>query len=161
MGDPLITIDNLKLALGAGATEQLRQLAGDDGTGQPDATRVAYGIAAASEQTYGILMGGFGTEEQIVALAANDVDVRHQVAMIAREVLAEGNAQFRTPDGKNAFASSARVARDVLREKSRGARRSSAEGTTAGGVTVQRSSLLRPRASASGKPLFPKCGGLF
>jgi len=157
MAADLITTDHLKLALGPGATEKLRQLAGDDGAGQPDTTRIAYGITAASEQAYGILLSGFGTNEAVQALAANDTDVRHQISMIAREVMAEGNEQFRTPDGKNQFASSARTARDVLREKARGARRTSAEAAPG----VGRSRLLRPRGSDGGTPSIFGCGKAF
>jgi hypothetical protein len=143
MAADLITTDDLLLALGSGGTEKLRQLAGTAADGTPVADRLAYGLSVASEQAYGILMSGFVTTAAVAALAAEDVDVRHQIAMIAREVLAEGNEQFRTPDGKNSFASSARTARDVLREKARGARRTSAE--TAPGVGQSR--VLRPRGS--------------
>ena len=146
MAANLITQNDLVLALNPGGTEKLRQLAGDDGTGQPAAANVAYGIGIASEEGYELLLSGFETNERVQALAAADQVVRFRIAMIARYVMAEGNEQFRTPDGKNQFASSAREARDALREKSRGAKRSSAE-PSAG---VGRSGLLRPRGSSGG-----------
>lgn len=157
MADALITQDDLILALGSGGTEKLRQLAGTDATGAPVAERVTYGINVASEEGYEILLGGFLTNERVQALAADDVSVRHRLCMIARAAMAEGNEQFRTPDGKNQFASSARESRDGLREKSRGAKRSSAEGGSAG-----KSAVLRPRSSNGGTTsIFPRSGGLF
>ena len=71
MAAALITEDDIKLALD-GTAETLRELAGDDGTGAARADRVAYGIAVASEDAYGILLAGFGTVEKVQALAAND-----------------------------------------------------------------------------------------
>lgn len=161
MAAPLITQDDLILALNPGGTEKLRQLAGTDAAGQPNADKVAYGIEVATEEGYELLLGGFQTNERVQALAATDVAVRFRLCMIARYAMAEGNEQFRTPDGKNQFASSAREARDGLREKSRGAKRSSAEGTEVSGAKVGQSSLLRPRASKKGGSMFDKCGGLF
>ena len=143
MAADLITEDDIKLALD-GSADTLRELAGDDGTGAPRADRIAYGIGVASEDAYGILLAGFGTVEKVQALAANDPSVRHAVAMIFREKLAEGKKDFRLPDGTCSFAPDARRARDLLREKSRGAQRTSAEETTNG---PGRSSLLRPRSA--------------
>jgi len=155
MAAALISEDDLKLAIGPGADEQLRQLAGDDNTGAPIAARVTYGIDVASEEAYGLLLSGFETNERIQALAENDPLVRHSIAMIARETLAMGREQFRLPDGKCCFSPDARVARDALREKSRGAKRTSAETTAAG-----RSALLRPRGSDGGvrSYLTDSCG---
>ena len=156
MAAPLITQADMIAALGSGGTEKLRQLAGTAADGSPVADRVTYGIAVASEEGYEILLGGFGTNERVQALAADDISVRHRRCMIARCAMAEGNEQFRTPDGKNQFASSAREARDGLREKSRGAKRSSAEGGTAG-----KSAVLRPRSSNGGTCSVFKPWGLF
>lgn len=143
MADPLITSADLLLALD-GSAEQLRRLAGDDGTGVAREDRVAYGIDVASEEAYGILLAGFESVERVQALAAADVSVRHSIAMIWREVLAAGKDDFRLPDGKSIFSADARVARDQLRAKAQGARRSSAEEV----ATVGQSGLLRPRAAS-------------
>ena|SRR6185369_133195 len=144
MADPLFTTDDLTLAFD-GDTEMQRRLAGDDGTGQPRADRVAYGIAVASEEGYGILMSGFDTIERVQRLAANDIAVRHALCMIWRETLAQGKDEFRLPDGTTVFSPDARKGRDLLREKARGARRTSAEQVTPNGPG--QSGLLRPRAS--------------
>lgn len=152
----LLSQDDLLIALNPGGTEKLRQLAGTDATGAPNADKILYGLSVASEEGYELLLGGFETNERVQALAAADVSVRFRLAMIARYALAEGNEQFRTPDGKNQFATSAREARDGLREKSRGAKRTSAEGGAAG-----QSTLLRPRGSNKGCSMFDKPGGLF
>ena len=48
MAAPLITTDDLVLAFDGNA-EELRRIAGDDGTGTARADRVAYGIGVASE----------------------------------------------------------------------------------------------------------------
>ncbi len=143
MAAALITEAHLLLALD-GSAEQLRRLAGDDGTGTARADRVTYGIAVASEEAYGILLAGFESVERVQALAAEDVAVRHAIAMIWRETLASGKDDFRLPDGKTIFSADARVARDLLRAKAQGARRSSAEEVAA----VGQSGLLRPRASS-------------
>lgn len=145
MAAALITSADLLLAFD-GDTEQLRRLAGDDGTGEPRADRVTYGIAVASEEMYGILKAGFGSNERVQLLAANDPSVRHAGAMIFREVLADGKDDFRLPDGKTIFSASARVGRDTLREKSRGAKRTSAEEVTPNGPGE--SAVLRPRSSS-------------
>lgn len=144
MADPLITTADLLLAID-GNTEQMRRLAGDDGTGVARADRVAYGIAVASEEAYGILRSGFETNEKIVYLAANDPSVRHAIAMLWREALAQGKDEFRLPDGSCIYSGDARRARDLLREKARGALRSSAEEVATNGPG--RSSLLRPRTA--------------
>lgn len=153
MAADLVTQADLLLAL-AGGTEKLRQLAGDTGTSDPtpDADRIAYGIAVASEDAYGILLSGFPTVETVQHLAANDPSVRHAVAMIFREKLAEGKDEFRLPDGTCVFAPDARRARDLLREKSRGAKRTSAEEVTPDGPG--RSTLLRPRAATGDRSSF-------
>lgn len=155
MAADLITTADLLLAFD-GSTEQLRRIAGDDGSGQPRADRVAYGITVASEEVYSILLSGFDTNVRVQELAANDVSVRHAAAMIFREKLVEGKDEFRLPDGKTVFSNDARVARDLLREKARGARRTSAEAVS----TVGQSGLLRPRARGGGaKSIFTDpCG---
>lgn len=156
MAADLITTANLLLAINGG-NEELRRLAGDDGTGSYRTDRVAYAITVASEQAYGLLMAGFSTVANVQALAANDVAVRHAIAMIVREVLAEGKEQFRLPDGKTVFSDDARRARDVLRGKSTGAPRTSAEEVSPG---PGQSTLLRPRASSGPKPsVFTDCNG--
>lgn len=144
MAAPLITTDDLVLAFDGNA-EELRRIAGDDGTGTARADRVAYGIGVASEEGYGILRAGFVTNEAIQRLAANDPAVRHALAMIFREVLAQGKSEFRLPDGQTVFSGDARRARDLLREKSRGGVRTSAEEVTPNGPGE--SSLLRPRTA--------------
>ena len=159
MADPLFTSDDIKLAL-EGGDAQLRRLAGDDGTGAPRADRVAYGIAVASEEGYGILLSGFGTTLAVQRLAAADPLVRHALVMIWRETLAQGRDEFRLPDGACTFTPDARRARDLLREKARGGKRTSAEEATNG---PGESALLRPRAtsvipskiisSTTGKPI--------
>lgn len=155
MAADLITTADLLLAFD-GSTEQLRRLAGNDGTGQPRADRVAYGIAAASEDAYGILLSGFDTNTRVQALAAADVGVRHAIAMIWREKLAEGKDEFRLPDGSTIYSGDARRARDLLREKARGARRSSAEAN----ASVGQSGLLRPRVRQGATPsIFTDCHG--
>jgi hypothetical protein len=142
MADALITTDDLELAFN-GSTEMLRRLCGDDGAGSYRTDRADYGIAVASEEMYGILLSGFDSNERVQALAAGDVAVRHAGAMIWRDVLAQGKDEFRLPDGGNVFSPDARKARDMLREKARGAKRSSAEETAA----VGQSGLLRPRSA--------------
>ncbi len=142
MAADLITEAHLLLALDGGV-QTLLELCGDDGTGVRRADRLAYGIEAASEQGYGILLAGFTTNERVQALAASDTAVRHALAMIFRDVLAQGKKEFRLGDGKTMFSEDARQARDLLRGKSSGAPRSSAETTT----DVGQSSLLRPRSS--------------
>lgn len=144
MATDLFTQADLLLAFD-GTAETLRELAGDDGTGVARADRVAYGISVASEEMYGILRAGFPTNEVVQNLAANDPSVRHAGAMIFREVLASGKKEFRLPDGTCQFTPDARRARDMLREKSRGALRTSAEEVTSNGPG--RSSLLRPRTA--------------
>ncbi len=144
MADPLITPDDLALAFD-GSTEMQRRLAGDDGTGQPRADRVAYGIAVVSEEGYAILLSGFETVERVKRLAANDIAVRHALCMIWREVMAQGKDEFRLGDGSTVFSPDARKARDLLREKARGARRTSAEEVTPDGPG--QSGLLRPRSA--------------
>lgn len=146
MADALFTTDDLKLAL-AGGDETLRRLAGDTGATDPtpDPVRVAYGIDVASEELYGILRSGFETNEKIAFLAANDPSVRHAGCMIFREVLGQGRDEFRLPDGTCVFSPDARKARDLLREKARGALRSSAEEVATNGPG--RSALLRPRTA--------------
>ena len=141
--DLLLTFD--------GNAEQLRRLAGDDGTGIARADRVAYGIAVASEDAYGILLAGFTTVEKVQALAERDPSVRHAIAMIFREKLAEGKDEFRLPDGSCIYAPDARRARDLLRGKASGAPRTSAESATNGPGP---SSLLRPRTATPPRSLM-------
>lgn len=143
MAEPLITEADLLLALDGGA-ETLRELCGDDGNGVRRADRLAYGIAVASEQGYGLLMAGFTTVERVQALAAEDTAVRHALCMIFREALASGKKEHRLPDGKTVFTPDAAIARDLLRGKASGSPRTSAEEVP----TVGASSVLRPRASS-------------
>lgn len=150
MAADLITEADLLLAFDGNA-EQLRRLAGDDGTGTARADRVAYGIAVASEDAYGILLAGFTTVEKVQALAERDPSVRHAIAMIFREKLAEGKDEFRLPDGSCIYAPDARRARDLLRGKASGAPRTSAESATNGPGP---SSLLRPRTATPPRSLM-------
>jgi hypothetical protein len=156
MADALITTADILLALD-GSTEQLRRLAGDNGAGIARTDRVDYGIAVASEEAYGILIAGFDSVERVQALAAEDVLVRHAIVMIFRFTLADGKDGFRDPaSGRCIFEASARAARDALRAKASGAKRTSAE-TVPG---VGQSGLLRPRTATNPAPsLFTdRCG---
>lgn len=158
MADPLITAQQLIDRFDRGE-EDLRRFAGDDGAGSYHVGKVTEGIAVASAETYGILLAGFDTNERVQALAANDPEVLNALARLVRYHLTVFKDDFRLPDGKSVFSSDAREARDALREKARGAKRSSAEATAA----VGQSALLRPRGSsgprrsiltdASGKPV--------
>lgn len=143
MADPLITVDDILAALDGGE-ETLRRLAGDDGTGSYREARVDYAITVASEEAYGILLSGFDSNARVKALVAADVAARHAIVMIWREVITQGKDEFRLPDGRTVFSADARIGRDALREKARGAKRTSAEEVTG----VGQSGLLRPRASA-------------
>lgn len=145
MATALITAQNLIDRLDGGA-EELRRLAGDDGTGVYDATAVARAIATASEEGYGILMSGFPSVAAVQALVANDDAVLNALCQICRYVLTQWKHQFRLPDGGSIFAKDAREARDLLREKARGGKRSSAEAVTPNGPGS--STLLRPRSSS-------------
>lgn len=145
MADALITSDDLLLALDGG-TEQLRRLCGQEGDGSPRADRLAYGIAVASEEAYGLLLAGFPDVAQVQALAAADISIRHAVAMLFREKLAEGKDEFRLGDGSTVFSVDGRRARDLLRSKASNATRSSAEEVPGVGP----SAMNRPRSSSLG-----------
>lgn len=149
MADPLCTAQDLIDRLDGGA-EELRRLAGDNGSGSYDTTSVTKAIASASEEAYGLLLGGFTTNANVQALVENDAAALDAVCLIARHHLVRWKRDFRLPDGGTIFSKDAREARDFLREKSRGAQRSSAEEVTPNGPG--RSSLLRPRSSSGPAP---------
>lgn len=148
MADPLCTAQNLIDRLDGGA-EELRRLCGDDGAGSYDTTSLTRAIATASEEAYGLLLSGFSTVANVVELVENDAAVLDAVCHLTRYALTRWKNEFRQPDGSAAFAREAREARDLLREKSRGAKRSSAEEVTPG---PGRSTLLRPRSSSGNTP---------
>ena len=146
-GPALITSQHLIDRLDGGA-EELRRLAGDDGTGTYDADKVATAIATASEDAYGALLAGFATVERVQALVENDPAVIDAICLRARYALTRWKNSFIAADGRHVFQSSAREALDLLRDKARGAKRSSAEESTG----VGQSSVLRPRSAAGRDP---------
>lgn len=140
MANPLITVQQIIDRYDGGA-EALRRFAGDDGAGSYDAAKVTDAIASASAEAYGILLSGFDSNDRVEALAGADPEVLAAIARLVRYHLTIFKDGFRLPDGKSVFSADAREARDALREKARGAKRSSAEAT----ATVGQSGLLRPR----------------
>lgn len=141
-----------------GGEEELRRLAGDDGTGVYNVAAVTTAIATASEEGYGILMSGFPTVAAVQALVANDAAVLDALCAITRYALTKWKHQFRLPDGTAIYAKDAREARDLLREKARGGKRSSAEAVTPGGPGS--STLLRPRSSSGpARSVLTDCNG--
>jgi hypothetical protein len=82
--------------------------------------------------------------------------VKDDLAVLVRYRLTRFKDGFRLPDGRSVFAGDVREARDDLREKARGAKRSSAEDAP----SVGQSGLLRPRGSSgSAKSVFTDCNG--
>lgn len=156
MADALLTIQQLIDRFDGGA-EALRRFAGDDGTGSYDAGKVAIGIAGASEEAYGILMSGFGSVERVQRLAANDAEVIDALAHLVRYRLTRFKDEFRLPDGRSVFYPEAREARDLLREKARAGKRTSAEEVTPDGPG--QSGLLRPRAAHRRVSVLRDCNG--
>lgn len=146
MADPLCTAQDLIDRLDGGA-EELRRLAGDDGTGAYDSTSVTNAIDAASGEGYGILLAGFSSNDTVAALVANDPTVLNAICLLVRYHLTLWKREFRLPDGASMFQRDAREARDLLREKSRGGQRSSAEEVTPNGPG--RSALLQPRTASN------------
>lgn len=144
MAADLVTAADLIARLDGGE-EALRELAGDDGAGAYRADVVALAITEASEEGYGILLAGFPTVETVQHLAANDPSVKGALCQLTRYALTRWKKAFRLPDGTSIFQPEAREARDLLREKSRGAKRTSAEEVTTDGPG--RSTLLRPRTA--------------
>lgn len=147
MADDLITAQQLIDRYDGGA-EALREYAGtviDGDAAVYDPDKVAAAIAGASDEAYGILLGGFETNERVQALAANDVEVLDALALLVRYRLTRFKKEFRRPDtGMSIFLGDAREARDALRMKSDGAKRTSAEKAVNG---PGESELLRPRGS--------------
>lgn len=144
MAADLVTDDDMIARLDGGQ-EGLRELAGDDNTGAYRADRVAIARGEATEEGYGILLSGFETVEKVQNLVANDPTVKDALCQLVRYSLSRWKKAFRLPDGTSVFQPEAREARDLLREKSRGAKRTSAEEVTPDGPG--RSTLLRPRTA--------------
>lgn len=150
MSTALIAQSDLVLAF-KGGVEQVRRFAGDDGAGNPDPVRVAYGIGVASDEGYGILLAGGWSPAQIVTLAADDAAVRHALCIIWRWAVTDGVDEFRSPEGISIFFSGAKSARDTLRGKASGSPRTIAEADPAVGPSAN----LAPRASNSaGTPIL-------
>lgn len=125
MADPLITAQDIIDRLDGGE-EELRRLAGDDGTGSYSADKVTAAIAEASEAAYGILKAGFQTNARVKLLVDADADAKTQIVHMVRHALTQFKNDFRM-NGEPPFAGDARRARDILRQKASFALRTSAE----------------------------------
>ncbi len=154
MADDLITAQQLIDRYDGGA-QALFEYAGNDGTGAYDAGKVALAITGASDEAYGILLGGFGSNERVQRLAAEDAEVLDALALLVRYRLTRFKREFRTPDGRSVFAADVREARDALRMKGDGAKRTSAEKAVNG---PGESELLRPRGSHRIRSVITDCG---
>lgn len=147
MADPLLTAQDL-IDRYDGGEEALRRFAGTKVVGNVttyDDGKVDKAIATTSEEGYEILLSGYETNERVQALAANDARVIDALAIICRYHLTKYKDDFREPDGQSIFKADTREARDVLREKARGAKRSSSEQVNPNGPG--QSGLLRPRSA--------------